>query len=276
MAITNYDGIISARTGGGADDRMFYKAAAASPVAANWVCFVKAAGNPSSAAYAAATSGGANLNSSDPGAIQLTAASAATAGKYLLTFAAGGIAGVEIGVVGLLDVLWAGAGIQMGSSATQAINATPVRSTSGVYNKLGVMVSTALTTACTVTVWYTDSGGTATSVDVVISTGGGQGRMLPAAQLYPNIPNGIKSIQSCQVQTAQTVGAVDLMIFKPLDFIPAVTSYTWVERDMTAQIDGIMALDTDSSGVPGCVVLAAMHSGTTGRAITGMIRTVRG
>jgi hypothetical protein len=275
MAITNYDGIISARAGGGADDRMFYKAAAASPIAANWVCHIKSAGSPASAAYANATATGANLNSSDVGAMPLTAATSG-GGKYLLTFAAGGIAGVELGVVGLIDVLWAGAGIQMGSSATQAVNGTPVRSTSGVYNKLGVMVSTALTTACTMTVWYTDAGGTATTIDVVIATGGGQGRMLPSAQLYPNIPNGIKSIQSCQVQTAQTAGAVDLMIFKPLDFIPAVTSYTWVERDMTAQIDGIMALDLDSSNVPGCLVPVVLYSGTTGRAVTGMIRTVRG
>jgi hypothetical protein len=275
MAITNYDGIITARSGGGADDRIFYKAAAGNTVAGNWNCHIKAGGSPASAAYAAATAGGVNMNCSDVGAIPMTAATAGGA-KYLLTFAAGGIPGVEVGAVGLIDVLWAGAGIQMGSSATNTINAVPVRSTSGVYNKLAVMVSTALTTAATVTVWYTDSGGTATSVDVVVATAGGQGRMLPSGQLFPNIPNGIKSIQSCQVQTAQTAGAVDLMIVKPLDMIPAVTSYTWVERDMTAQIDGIMTLDIDSSNVPGCLAVVSLLNAATARPITGMIRTVRG
>jgi len=275
MAITNYDGIISARAGGGADDRMFYKAAAATPVAANWVCHIKSAGNPASAAYAAASAAGAVMNSSSVGAIPLTAATSGGS-KYLLTFAAGAIAGAEVGVVGLVDVLWAGAGIQTGSSATVTVNGAPSRSTDGVYNKIGVMISTVLTTAATMTIWYTDAGGTATSVDVVIATAGAQGRMLPAAQLYPNTPNGVKSIQSCQIQTAVTTGAVDIMIFRPLDFIPTVTSYTWVERDMTAQIDGIMKLDTDSSATPGCLTLVSLHSGTTGRAVTGMIRTVRG
>jgi hypothetical protein len=275
MAITNYDGIISARAGGGADDRMFYKAAIATQLTGNWHCHIKGAGNPASAAYANASAGGAVMNSSSVGAIPLTAATTGGS-KYLLTFAAGGIAGAEVGIVGLVDVLWAGAGIQMGSSATVTCNGAPSRSTSGVYNKIGVMTSTTLTTACTMTIWYTDQGDTATSIAVVIATGGGQGKMHPNLQLYPDTPNGVKSIQSCQVQGAQTAGAVDVMIFRPLDFIPTVTSYTWVERDMTAQIDGIMPLDTDSSATPGCLALVSMSAGATGRAITGMIRTVRG
>ena len=137
------------------------------------------------------------------------------------------------------------------------------------------MTATAITTACTMTVWYTDSGDTATSVNVVLPVSA-PGRMSPTGYLGVPIPNGIKSIQSCQVQTAQTAGAVDLTIFRPLDFVPTVAANNWVERDMTAQIDGIMPLDMDTSLTCGCIAAVALQGGTTNRPVTGMIRTVAG
>jgi hypothetical protein len=276
MAITNYDGIINSRAGGKADDVFFFKSAQAAAVTANWYNYIKIAGSPSSAVtYAAASAAGSLMTSTMSGSIPLSATTGDD--KYLLTFAGGVLAGAEIGVLGLIDVLWAGAGIQIGSSATITINSSEItRSTQWNKHCLGVMIATALTTASTMTIWYTDAGGTATLVNLPLPIAGGVGNMRPAGQLCVTLPNGIQSIQSAQVQTAQTAGAVDLFIFKPLVFIPTVALNTWVERDMTAQIDGILKLDKDAANTPGFICLVSLTNGTTARGVIGQIRTCAG
>jgi hypothetical protein len=277
MAITNYDSIIASRGAGKDDDVFFFKSAqAGATVTANWYNFIKTAGSPSSAVtYAAASAAGSLMTSTMAGGIPLRATTGDD--KYLLTFAGGVVGGAEIGVLGLIDVLWAGAGIQIGSSATIAINSSAItRSTQWNKHCLGVMISTALTTASTMTIWYTDAGGTATLVNLPLPIAGSAGNMRPAGQLAVTLPNGIQSIQSAQVQTAQTAGAVDLFIFKPLVFIPTVALNTWVERDMTAQIDGILKLDDDAAFTPGFLCVVALTNGTTARGIIGQIRTCAG
>jgi hypothetical protein len=91
-----------------------------------------------------------------------------------------------------------------------------------------------------------------------------------------NIPKGIKSIQSAQAQTAQTAGVVDLLIFKVYDVIPGISQYTWVEKDMTAQIDGLKIMDLDSSNNPGFFAVFAFAGGTTGRQFSYQVKTVAG
>jgi hypothetical protein len=276
MAITNYDGIINSRAGGRGDD-VFCQKASVGFVTGGWHCYIKAGGFPTSAVVAAATAGGQIMTATSVGAIPFKQATAGDS-KYLLTFAAGNFAGPEAGIIGLIDILWMGGSIQTNSSATQAINSPALtRSTAGTRNQLGVMYSTTIgATASTMTIWYTDAGGTATSITAVLATAGVQGRMLPAGYLSVPLPNGIKSIQSCQVQTAQGAGGVDLMIFKALDFVPGVNQYTWVERDMTAQIDGILQLDQDASNYVGCITPVVLAAGSTGRALTCMVRTCAG
>lgn len=277
MAITNYDGIIAARAAGKGDDRFFQKASVAGTVAAGafWQSYLKGGGSPPAAVYGAATAGGSIMTATSVGAIPLNPATTGDA-KYLLTMAAGAVGGAEVTIVGLVDVLWAGGAFQVNSSATHAVNSPALtRSTSGKFNMLGVVTATAITTAATMTVWYTDSGDTATSVAVVLPVSS-PARMSPTGYLGVPIPNGIKSIQSCQIQTAQTAGAVDISIFRTLDFVPTVAANNWVERDMTAQIDGIMPLDMDTSLQCGCLAAVVLQGGTTNRPVTGMIRTVAG
>jgi len=275
MTISNYDGIIAARGAGKGDD-VFCQKSSVAWVAGNWHSYLMVSGNQASATYAAATSGGAVLSNTMTGAIPFKAATAGDS-KYLLSWGAGGIAGPEAGAFGLLDVLWAGSSFVLTNNSTQAINSPALtRSTDGRYNNLGVMIRGTLSTANTVTIWYTDAGGTATSINVVISTAGASGRMLPSGYLGVPIPNGIKSIQSAQAQTAQTAGIIDLMIFKVLDLIPAIGQYTWVEKDLTAQIDGLCQLDIDTSNCPGYLAPVVLAAGATGRPITFMVKTCAG
>jgi len=131
-------------------------------------------------------------------------------------------------------------------------------------------------TASTMTIFYTDAGDTATTVDVVLSTVGTQGRCLPSGQLFVNIPNGVKSINSVQVQTAAGAGGYDLCIVKPVSFQPTVAINTWVERDLSVNIDGIALLDKDASNAPSYLAVVAFTQGTTARGMVGMIRTCAG
>jgi hypothetical protein len=277
MAITNYDGIIASRAAGKQDDPVFNKTGTIGGVTANWYTFIKAAGSPASfVASTNASAGGELMTSTKVGSIMLNPTTG-TDKKYLLTFAGSIPAGAEIGVLGLVDVLWYGPSIQINSSATVTVNSGALtRSTSGKANQLAVVVSTAVgATASTATIWYTDAGDSATSITCVLSSAGTQGRILPAGSWGVPLPNGIKSVQSVQVQTAQGSGAFDLMMYRPLAFIPTITLNTWVERDMTAQIDGILELESPSN-TPGYLSIIALTNGSTARGVIGQIRTCAG
>jgi hypothetical protein len=275
MTITNYDGIIASRSAGKGDDIYFQKTGTVGGVTATWYTYMKAAGMPGAATYANASAAGSMQTATMTGSIPLGNATAGDS-KYLLTFAGCIPTGAEISVLGLVDVLWAGAGIQVNSSATVTVNSpSTLRSTAWRNHRLGVFCATAITTASTMTVWYTDAGGTATSIDVVLGVVAAN-RMLPIGNQFVSLPNGIQTIQSVQVQTAQTNGAVDIFICKPLVYIPTIALNTWVERDVTAQIDGIVKLDLDSSYAPGFMCLVALTNGTTARGCVGMIRTCAG
>lgn len=277
MAITNYDGIIASRGSGKGEDQWFQKTGTVGGVTQNWYSFIKAGGIPSSVSgYSAATAAGTKMTSTMSGAISLQNTTGDD--KYLLTFGAMVIGGVEQVVYGLVDVLWAGGSIQTNSSSTQTVgSATTLRSTNWRSHRLMVMASTIVgATAATMTIWYTDAGDTATTVDVVLATAGAQGRLMPAGQLFVNIPNGIKSINSVQVQTAQGAGGYDLFICKPITFQPTVAINTWVERDLSVNIDGIYKLDKDSSFAPSFLSVVAFTQGTTARGMNGFIRTCAG
>lgn len=275
MTITNYDGIIAARAAGKGDD-YFCQKSSVGWIAGSWHSYVMSSGNQASATYAAASAGGSILSDTMVGAIPVKACTAGDS-KYLLSWGAGAVAGPEAGAFGLIDILWAGSSFPLQVATTNAINSPALtRSTNGRYNSLGVMIRTTLSTAATVVISYTDAGGTATSINVVISTAGASGRLLPSGYLGVPIPNGIKGILSAQAQTSQTNGVIDFMIFKVLDIIPAIGQYTWVEKDMTAQIDGLTLLDIDSSLNPGYLSPVVLAAGTTGRPISFMIKTVAG
>lgn len=274
MAITNYDGIIAARGAGKGDDRFCVKSSNAW-TAGVWYIHTMVGGNMGSATYIAASVGGAVMSDTMAGATPMSSATAGDS-KYLLSWGAGAVAGPEAGAFALIDLLWAGSSFVLTASGTIAINSpTLSRSSLGVNNQLGVMIRTAVTTANTMTILYTDAGGTATSVNVTIPVGT-SGRMSPTGYLAVPIPNGIRSIQSANAQSAQTAGVVDLMIFKVLDVIPAIGQYTWVEKDMTAQIDGLVKLDLDSSYNPGFLTPVVLGAGTTGRPFCYMVKTCAG
>jgi hypothetical protein len=267
MAITNYDGIILSRAAGKADDPLIQKLGTVVGVAGNWYSYMKFPGTPTSVvAYGNASAGGSRLTATDAGAIPVKAATSGDS-KYLLTVGVGSLSAAEMGAIGLVEVLWAGGQVQMGSSSTVTVNNTTVlNSTAWKTHEIGVMISTILTTASTMVINYVDGGGTATSINCVIATAGGQGRLMPNLRMGVGCPNGVKQITSVQCQTAQTAGAVDLFIFKPLAIVPTIAANAWVERDMTAQIDGILKLDIDTtSGEGPFLSIVGLNSGSTVR-----------
>jgi hypothetical protein len=277
MAITNYDGIISSRSAS-ADDPFFYKTGTVGGVTANWYSFIKSAGSPTSATtYAAATAGGSLMYATCVGAIPLQAPGNGQT-KYLLTFGGMIPTGPEISALALVDVLWAGGGCQS-SEATGARNVNSpalTRSTNGLGNTLGVMVATALgTTVSTFTINYTDGDDATQHIDITLTTAAAANRMLPIGNLVAGAtPRGVKSIQSINNQATVGAGAVDVFIMRVLTVIPTIGANVWVERDMTAQIDGILPIGTTVSNP--FLTVAAFTNGTTARGMQGMLRTAAG
>jgi hypothetical protein len=278
MAITNYDGIIQSRAAGKADDPLIQKLGTVAGSLGAWYNYIKYPGTPTSVVdFSNASAAGSRLTATNAGAIKLRPATSGDS-KYLLTVGVGGLSAAEMGAIGVIEVLWAGGQIQTASSSTVTVNsATVLNSTMWRDHKIGVSISTVLTTATTMTIWFEDAGGTATSIDVVLATAGGQGRMMPNLRMDVGTPNGVQKITSVQVQTAQTAGAVDIFIFKPLAIVPTIAANTWVERDMTAQIDGIVKLDIDTtSGEGPFLALVGLNAGTTVRGPMVQLRTCAG
>lgn len=276
MAITNYDGIIAARGAGKGDDFFIKKTSIAWRIG-DWHSYVMSSGNQASATYAAASAGGSLMSDTMVGAIRFKGCSGGDS-KYLLSWGVGAVDGSEAGGFGLIDILWAGSSFVLSDNTTIAINSQNLtRSTDGKFNHLGIMKRTALTQEATVTVFYTDAGDVATSVDVIISTLGASGQLLPIRNIFVPINNGIKNVQSIQSHSVILGGgSLDFFIFKLLDVIPAMGPYGWTEKDMTAQIDGIVKLDIDSSNNPGFITPIALGMGTTGRAFHYMVKTCAG
>jgi hypothetical protein len=279
MAITNFDGIINARANGGAEDVVFGKTAAVGGVSGQWYSYMKTAGFPTVIAPANATAAGTIMTSTMAGAIPISTITTSVK-KYLLTFGAA-VSNANMSALMLADVLWAGANITSTTTAAQTINSTPLtRSTDGVGVQLMCVVSSALgATPSSFNIQYTASDDSTGNIDIRLTTAAAVNRVMPAGNVpFVPIPKaGVKSIAQCNVKvTMGSSGTLDLYLVKPLCIVPTIGANTFVERDTTSQIDGIVEIVTDSAGVPGCLGVFGLTSGTGTATLMGFIRTCKG
>jgi len=280
MTITNYDGIIAARGAGNVDDRFFGKNAAYGGVAGVWYSALRVAGYPGSLTYTDATSAGIIPTATNSGAIPLSSV-ASTSKKYLLT-AGFTVSTAALAAVMLVDVLWAGANVMGNVGGAQVINSAALtRSTNGIGCELLVVVSSAIgATAQNLQINYTGNDDATHNVTIAMTTAAAVNRVMPAG-IVPFVPlnagvKGVKSIQSAAFSSTNAAGSVDIHIVKVLTIVPTVAAYTYVERDTTSQIDGIVEINVDSAGMPGCIGQLSLHSGTGTSMSAGFIRTCQG
>lgn len=289
-AITNYDGIIAARAGGKADDKVFTKLSFTT-TANDWYCSARIGGMPGAMTFNSTT------------APTQTAINRTTAGnlfhplfdpggtdkKYLLTLGWSALQQINMGI--LCD-----AHVQSGSHRLTVTSAetvaAPVTITRQYYAPLGagcyiIFITTtgASATATNLTVTYVDQDNTAAQTSVIT----GPATATIADQLWPDTSSvtpmpffplaandyGARSFSQTQSSAALAAGVLAGLIVTPLVFMPGIGANSYIERDSTVQIDGLTELVNVSQVIGGAVLLLLPNTTSTGT-LTGFLRTCSG
>lgn len=290
-AITTYDGIIAARGGGKADDKVYTKASFTT-TANDWYC---------NARIATGMPGAMTFNSTT--APTQTATDRSTAGnlffplfnpggtdkKYLLTF--GWVAAQQINMGILCDCHVQGGSYRLTVTTAETV-AAPVTITRTYYSPLGagcyiVFITTtgASNTATNLTVTYVDQDNNAAQTYVIA----GPATATIADQLWPDTSSttpmpfsplaagdyGVRSFSQTQSSVALVAGVLASMIVTPLVYMPGIAANSYIERDSTVQVDGLTEL-VNVSQVIGAGVLLLLPNTTSTGVHSGFMRTCSG
>jgi len=283
MTITNYDGIINSRGAGKADDPVFVKTATFGGVSGAWYSAFRIAGLPPSISPGNIP-GGSVMNRASVGAIPLLNPTDPDI-KYLLTFGGSVPSITGFSAILLVDLLVAAANINANTTSAQTVNtAALTRYTDGKGVMMILVVTTALgTTAANVTISYTNQDGVSgrTTGAIAMTTSAAVNRLQPVVANAFFIPlqagdTGVRSVETITFSAAMGAGVLDLYLFKPLVIIPTIAVNTFVERDSTVQIDGLLQLPKGSDAQVGCLGCFVLTGGTTTTTLLGMLRACAG
>jgi hypothetical protein len=283
-AITTYDGIVSSLAGGKGQDRYFQLPSPNTGAANFYSLWLTPTSNR---IPVVGTNGGASasraVDSSITGAISFTNPSSPDL-LYLTTMSASAIgAGAGGGGLMLVDRLL-DYNFSTGSALTVTLTNTatlPSRDAKGAALGDGVMmfyeVSTVLGAgAASFNATYTNQAGTGSkttgALSVAVSSAVGRipfsFRFLPLA----SGDSGVRSVQSVAIATGTSTGAVNLVLCRPIAYLPlAGLVNTPQERDTVAQVNRLPRI-YDSSALQWLMV----GSSSTGGIIDGVISAVAG
>lgn len=295
-AIASYDGIIAARGGGKANDITFTKASVTGQTANAWCTTWGAAGQPGAGTYLATTAPTDRiLTNATAGAISAFLANpSGTDRKYMLTF---GYDCVNLTNMALLiDRLNDSGSYRMTVNTAETV-AAPTNTTreygsgTGIGNLMSLISGTLCTFAVgTLIVQYVNqasantnaptlttaaaaspAGGIIPSYTAAITAGGGTFFVPLAAG-----DTGVRAIKQCTLSVnTGTGGPYQGVVFFPLAFVPGVAANAYIERDSTAQVDGLTEL-INVAGVLGHLELWMQPNGAATGVTTGFIRTCSG
>lgn len=286
-AITTYDGIIEGRANGKANDWAISQTSFTT-VAQAFSSLFRAGGIPGVGTYSNIP-GGAAPDRSNAGAMSLGLWNPTDPDlKYLLTFGYGSSSAIDWGI--LVDLLVGCGNISGSSTGSQTINSTAQTRQYGDTLGAGVMgvleVTTALGTGTgtsTLTSYTDQSGNTGAASGTITSAASTIAqRLVPTSgAAVPWIPLatgdwGIRSVESFQFSGAHSAGVLALNLAYPLMYVPGLAANLFIERDTTAQIDGILELAKTSGDVIGCLTMYAQTNGTSLGTFKAFIRTVAG
>jgi len=285
-AITTYDGIITARGGGKANDLVFAKVSATT-VAQAFSTVFGLAGLPVAGTYTNIPGGAVHTRAST-GALNSLWNPTNPDKKYLLTFGFGSSSAIDWGV--LVDLLVGCGNISCSITTSQTVNS--VAQTRQYENTLGagVMASLHITTALgtgtgtSTLTSYTDqdgnigaASGTITSVASAILH-----RVFPTSgDAVPWVPlasgdYGVRSVETFAFSAAHSAGVAALNLVYPLSYVPGIAANLYVERDSTTQVDGFRELVADGSFVVGCLTMFVQTNSTSSGTLRGFVRTAAG
>jgi len=290
-AITTYDGIISARAGGLANDIWIGKQSITT-TANDWYSFLRLAGTPAAMTLNATTAptqtacdrtttGAWSTGLFNPGGANK---------KYLLTF--GWTAGQQINAGCLIDVHVQGGAFRLTVGTAETV-ASPVTIVRQYYAPLGagcyitgITTTGASATATNLTVTYVDQDGN-TGITVAVVN---PATATIADEIWPdssaavnggpfwNLASGdygVRQMSSTTSSVSLGAGQINIILATPLMFIPGIAASVYVERDSTVQIDGLTELVT-SGGVIGCLNMLGQTNTTSIGASTYFMRTCEG
>lgn len=279
-AITTYDGIVAARAAGNYSDAMAAKSSYTT-VANTWSSSFRAAGLPAAGTYSAIPTGAAPDNT-NAGSLALLLSNPGSGTDYLLTF--GLLAGQQLNMVMLVDLLVAAGSISGTSNTTQTVSSTALtRNTSGVGVYMTFEITTALgATPANITVSYTNSASTSgQSTGAVAMLASGIAQRLTPVALGPQIALasgdlGVKAVASCILSASMTgSGVFALNLYKPLAWLPGIIANIYAEKPMASTIDGLVPLIASGSNI-GCLTTYVYTNTTSTGLMNMMMRTAWG
>lgn len=279
MAITTWDGVLAARAGGLADDRLYVKGSQTT-VANLWSSFFRSTGYPGAGAYTNIP-GGAVMNNASAGAMLLTNPTD-PALKYLINFGVQHLTGTNI--VLLADLLVAAGNINANATGAQAVNTVALtRYTTGVGVMMIMEVTTALgATASNVTISYTNTvptSGRSTGA-IAMTTSCITFRTQPVAGgiLIPLQAGdlGVRSVETVTFSAAMLAGVLAILLYMPLVLMPTLAITTYVERSTPGMLGGITQLVDDTSHILGCLMVFVLTSTTSTGVQTYFLQTCAG
>ena len=298
MAISTYDGIVSARGSGASQDVWLVMATAIGGVTLSWYDSWQSAYNigsvPSVTAY---TDGGTG------GAVHTTASSGSWLSnpggsnkKYIASVGLSITSITGFSVAMLMDNLWSGSYNVL--SATGTINPTTDvavtrwAGTAAAGNMMMVVMAGTLThtVAPTLTTTYLDqAGGSQTTISIFPATGVLVNRVVcntlhnsatvvassPFMPMTNGSAYGVRQLSQIVNSATCTAGNVHHKIVRPLIIMPTIAANSYIEQDTTLNIGNMVEL-VNASQVVGCLSWAAFSAGTTTATWSSMIRMVEG
>jgi len=305
-AISNYDGIVSARGNGALQDVWMAMTATQTPVTTSWYDFMNFASwshatAPTISAYTNAGTGGAVSDATSNGSWLINPQG--TNKKYIVSLGVSitAVNGFALGM--LYDQLWAGSYVVTSNATinpTTDVTVTRYASTTAGNadyaggNQMLTTLSTTLThtVAPVVTTTYTDGNGTTskTTAYTCPATGALVNRVIgnttyntatvinstPFMSLTNAGTPGVTKLEQVVVSGGTaTVGTVSHKIVRPLVIMPFIAANTYVEQDTTLNIGNMVEL-RNASQVCGCIGWLAFSAGTTAASMSAFMRTVEG
>ena len=233
------------------------------------------AGNPGAGVlFSPVTPGGAHYSNTALGSGALPLINTGTLQQYGLSL--GGTASLGTYNIGIFDRLVGVGGITLNSSGSKTINSVALpRYTSGygVQAFLEVTVATSTTAVSATMTSYTNENG-------VAGRAGNGGIVFSAAatnigDVYGPFPlqagdNGIQSVANISITTAAGAGQCNLILVKPLAFVPLLTANIWNEKDFILQLAQLPRIYDGA-----CLYLMSIGN-TAATTVSGNFRTVYG
>lgn len=279
-AITTWDGILSARANGAAEDNCaVYNGI--TTVSGAWSTCFRAGGSTGTGTYTNIPTG-ATRNATSVGALANFANVGSSNKKYLINFGVNQPSNTAYML--LVDLLCAAGNISATSIASQTVtSAALTRYNNTPGNFITFDITTALgATPSNITVTYTNSSGTG-------SRSSGAQAMLASGIVMRLTPTtfgfmcplqsgdvGVNSVQSVILSASMGSGAFALNICRPLLFMPHISGTSWVERSTPAMLGGVIELVKESGNDCGCLVPFINPSGAAPGLSTYFIQTANG